>query len=974
MPKQSDEVEYGALTNATTGDYTLGVRGSASRRLLFGLLAGVSMITASLVSDFTSAADDRIDIVNTLVIDTNDLMTQAEKETTIAGRISNGGKMQLRPNQTITVGRNFYLAAKSLDLDLNKSKLIWDLSKTVTAMDAVADTLTVPSHGIAAPTTSSNATRIVINSTGTYPGGLQPNRKYWVGVVDANNIKLATTAANAFAGTFIDLTGSMSGTVKIATPIPEAFRIESSSLNTDAERFERVASIASIDDTVVFNSTGALANMSKLTFTTAGEADNWEAGQDIKIGSQSLESWGEGTWYNSGYFTVERVDRVNNCIFVPRLDKDYSTATQIARWKKITCKIYNGTIEYVDWQVLADDSDTCVLRTSSLYEVQFDVNVINAPSSVTLHYSPRFVNSNGGIFIRPTDKELIPFEPNRVKYATWDYATDAETVYIPNHNLNTADAVYFTTSGTYPTHADAGGGYGTQMQYYRVYYVIRVDDDNIKIARSSSLANAGTAFTFTSDGTGDIFVDRFPTSQFGYHDSQVGGFEGIHCNFLVVSGRHATDNRQFSGHQLQYGGPSVGKLYVGVKAQGFRSGIFSTHSPSHCTMLVGLVGMNSAASGLNIRGTAGVVGCGLYNVQRAAQIFKGNGGQQPHALVVGNFYEKCGTFQANDNAVSLVSGNMVLGSQRSTGDSMIVEGKNTSRTVYEGALWKPSAEGGNVVLVSDDATVSLRGVQLHPMDWTAGGPSLFQLVTASGEFPVFHSYGVQMHGTGWGAINGTSGVNGFGAYGTVFYEPGQTISSGERSKVPDMKFRPMIDGYASPTAPEPLVVTGTSQTLRRSDIDVEIRRSTNAAGTVTLPAPLPFGDDILIYETKGDGATYNTTVQTTGIRKVPYSGKTGSFPAGCRVKASLSKGTGIVIADDGSYLYLTEIKPTGFSNNDVLTATSSNGATIGTATATDADSLQSVNIEDASTKVLNTNYFKAKFRFSYTAMKWVDVA
>ncbi len=71
----------------------------------------------------------------------------------------------------------------------------------------LADTITITAHGF--------ATGLKVALTGTnLPGGLSAT-SYWVIVVNANTIKLATSLANATAGTPVDITSA--GTTSDAT-------------------------------------------------------------------------------------------------------------------------------------------------------------------------------------------------------------------------------------------------------------------------------------------------------------------------------------------------------------------------------------------------------------------------------------------------------------------------------------------------------------------------------------------------------------------------------------------------------------------------------------------------------------------------------------------------------------------------------------------------------------------------------------
>lgn len=77
-------------------------------------------------------------------------------------------------------------------------------------VSAANDTITITAHGfvtgLKAPLTGTNL-----------PGGLSATN-YWIIVVDANTVKLATSYANAIAGTAVDITSAGSTTDAALTP------------------------------------------------------------------------------------------------------------------------------------------------------------------------------------------------------------------------------------------------------------------------------------------------------------------------------------------------------------------------------------------------------------------------------------------------------------------------------------------------------------------------------------------------------------------------------------------------------------------------------------------------------------------------------------------------------------------------------------------------------------------------------------
>ncbi len=77
----------------------------------------------------------------------------------------------------------------------------------ISAVDTTAETLTVTDHGY------TTADAVVYTSGGSLIGGLTSTSTYYIIRVDANTVKLASTSANATAGTAINLTSTGNGTL-----------------------------------------------------------------------------------------------------------------------------------------------------------------------------------------------------------------------------------------------------------------------------------------------------------------------------------------------------------------------------------------------------------------------------------------------------------------------------------------------------------------------------------------------------------------------------------------------------------------------------------------------------------------------------------------------------------------------------------------------------------------------------------------
>lgn len=108
-----------------------------------------------------------------------------------------------------------------------------DVALTVSAVTAAADTLTVTGHGL-----RDGFGPYFVASTTTLPGGVTASTNYWVKVVDANTLKLATSLDALGRGVYVDITSAGSGTITIeddpATALPGTALNSSSVTNGSA--------------------------------------------------------------------------------------------------------------------------------------------------------------------------------------------------------------------------------------------------------------------------------------------------------------------------------------------------------------------------------------------------------------------------------------------------------------------------------------------------------------------------------------------------------------------------------------------------------------------------------------------------------------------------------------------------------------------------------------------------------------------
>ena len=170
-------------------------------------------------------------------------------------------------------------------------------------VDTTGDTITKPAHGLR------TGDAVVLSSAGTLPTGLSTATAYYVIYVSASVIKLASTRANAFAGTAIDITAKTGAGTIVHTLVKGVYgqinllgnelRIPNGALIT--RTYYKV--YTTFTSTTTDNATIALSLNAANDITTATAiktaGDIWDAG-NVVAGAQT------GTEANDLLLTADR--------------------------------------------------------------------------------------------------------------------------------------------------------------------------------------------------------------------------------------------------------------------------------------------------------------------------------------------------------------------------------------------------------------------------------------------------------------------------------------------------------------------------------------------------------------------------------------------------------------------------------------------------------------------------------------------
>ncbi len=336
-------------------------------------------------------------------------------------------------------------------------------------VDTVADEITVVAHGYA---TGDAINYYLLPSDGAAsPTGLSTGTVYYVIKVDDNTIQLATSLANAVAGTQITLgtAGTNSSTV----------------LNPAGAAAQSV--IMTGRDALVFSADHAVRTADKLYFDG-----------DI---TTSTETIFEGTTATSSdvYF-AEQVDR--NLFRLARSASDLAseafadyptsaivTSTPVRYYKRLVTAIDGGEF-----------SDSGVLRYIRGRKYQLDVTLavagVRDEANVAIQTG---VDDPYGVAYTADLSTDIRFSYGRApvgvpvfEVAAADVTTGSDEVAITGHGYLTGDQVTVNTA----TLATLAAGLTDDA----TYFVIRVDANTIKFAETAAAAVAGTAVDITSAG------------------------------------------------------------------------------------------------------------------------------------------------------------------------------------------------------------------------------------------------------------------------------------------------------------------------------------------------------------------------------------------------------------------------------------------------------------------------------------------
>ena len=417
---------------------------------------------------------------------------------------------------------------------------------TTTLGGAAGTNLTSTSHGL------STGDKVVYTAGGTALNNLSSGTTYYAIKVDDNNFRLASSSANASAGTAITVGGSGNGNASDKFIIPMNLEILSSDfsstsqsvdidgLSYQAARFsgevkiESSSSVVSTNDggtTTVTSSTNALEDgFFSISSSTTGEiktikpvvleGDFSTGNSDGSSSSSSILSYGltipasgSGTSFTttvdmSGFDSLNTTEVSTKIVeglrenspSIEILGKSIKSLPDDGASFRINHDNLTYTLTMKSGEVIVSGGEEG--KVTAYFEnpdpITIDTTSLTAASTITS--TEHGLETGDAITYNAAEKVIVD---------TTNFSSTT-TILANNHGFSTGDPVVYDAEGNL---AIAGLTDGT------TYFAIRVDDNNFQLATTAVNATAGTEITITG-GQGGSTGDKFSSPRTGLLDGQ----------------------------------------------------------------------------------------------------------------------------------------------------------------------------------------------------------------------------------------------------------------------------------------------------------------------------------------------------------------------------------------------------------------------------------------------------------------------
>ena len=424
------------------------------------------------------------------------------------------------------------------------------------------DSLTIDTTGLgasASTTISSTAhglstgDKVIYTAGGTALGNLTSGNTFFAIYHDDNNFKLASTLANAKAGSAITVGGSGGSSTDIfAHPITmevlkKDFLSFSTAISTDldgnsfkAARFsgeiqiESSSAISTSNDggTTTVTGTQNAFNDGFMSITTSSTGE-------IKTVKPLVLEGDFSTGHPEGLASNSSIASYGLTLPSTSTGSNFTTTVDVSGFESLSTEQVSKKIA----EGLRANSPAIEISGKSVEDIPVDGSSFNINHD-GLTYT--LTMENGEVIVSGGEKGLLnayfenpdPITINTTSLNGTDTITSTEhnletgdavvynaaervvvdttqfnstvTITAPNHGFSTQDPVVYTAGGSNPISGLISG---------TTYYAIRVDDNSFKLASSSANAGGGTALTITGSSGGSV-SDVFSSPRAGLLDGQ----------------------------------------------------------------------------------------------------------------------------------------------------------------------------------------------------------------------------------------------------------------------------------------------------------------------------------------------------------------------------------------------------------------------------------------------------------------------
>ena len=406
--------------------------------------------------------------------------------------------------------------------------------------------ITSTGHGL------STGDKVIYTAGGTALNNLTSGTTYFAIKVDDNNFRLASSLSNASGGTALTIGGSGNGNASDKFIIPMNLEILSNDYTTTSQsvdmdglsfkaarfsgevKIESSSSVVSTNDggsTTVTSATNALEDgFLSISSSSTGEiktikpvvldGDFSTGNSDGSAASSSVLSYGltlPATGSGSSFTTtidMSDFDQLNtsevsknlveglrqNSPSVEVLGKSIKDLPSEGSSFRINHDNLTYTLTMKSGEVLVTGGEEGKLTAYFENPDPITVNTTTITGSSTITNTEHGLETGDAITYNAAEKVIID---------TTNFSSTT-TISANDHGFTTGDPVIYDAEGNLPI---TGLTDGTK------YFAIRVDDDNFKLATTSTNAGNGTALTITG-GQGGSTSDKFSSPRTGLLDGQ----------------------------------------------------------------------------------------------------------------------------------------------------------------------------------------------------------------------------------------------------------------------------------------------------------------------------------------------------------------------------------------------------------------------------------------------------------------------